>query len=174
MGSVLRILCAAALAFGASACGGSDVEPTGQPERAAEAPVESEPGPAVPKPAPTPPKPMAEKPMGEKMSGTTLALGDPAEGEKVYQLYCASCHGPRGEGDGPVAAGLNPKPVKHSDGAYMNQLSNEHLFKVIREGGVAVGKSPLMAPWGGTLSDQQIADVVAFVRSLAKPPYSGG
>jgi mono/diheme cytochrome c family protein len=55
----------------------------------------------------------------------------------------------------------------------MNALSNEHLFKVIKEGGQAVGKSPLMAPWGGTLTDAQIWDVVAFVRSLAKPPYPG-
>jgi mono/diheme cytochrome c family protein len=55
----------------------------------------------------------------------------------------------------------------------MNALSNEHLFKVIKEGGPAVGKSPLMAPWGGTLSDEQIWDVVAFVRSLAQPPYEG-
>jgi mono/diheme cytochrome c family protein len=30
-----------------------------------------------------------------------------------------------------------------------------------------VGKSPLMAPWGGTLSDAQIRDVVAFVRTLS-------
>ena len=49
----------------------------------------------------------------------------------------------------------------------MNELSDEHLFKVIKEGGASVGKSPLMAPWGGTLTDDQIRDVVAFVRSIA-------
>jgi mono/diheme cytochrome c family protein len=171
MSSGLRLVCAVALALGASACGGSDVEPSGQPERAAGAPRESEPGPAVPKPAPAPEAPA--QPMQEQVSGTTLPEGDAAEGGALYQTYCASCHGPRGEGDGPVAAGLNPKPAKHSDGAYMNTLSNEHLFKVIKEGGVSVGKSPLMAPWGGTLGDEQIADLVAFVRSLAKPPYPG-
>jgi mono/diheme cytochrome c family protein len=47
------------------------------------------------------------------------------------------------------------------------------LFKVTKEGGPAVGKSPMMAPWGGTLSDEQIWDVVAFVRSLAQPPFEG-
>lgn len=55
----------------------------------------------------------------------------------------------------------------------MNALSNEYLFKVIDEGGAAVGKSPLMAPWGGSLTDAQIWDVVAFVRTLAVPPYEG-
>ncbi len=53
----------------------------------------------------------------------------------------------------------------------MNAQTNEFLFKVVKEGGASVGKSPLMAPWGGTLTDAQIHDVVAFVRSLAVPPY---
>jgi mono/diheme cytochrome c family protein len=55
----------------------------------------------------------------------------------------------------------------------MNALSNEYLFRVIKEGGAAVGKSPLMMPWGGALSDAQIWDVVAHVRTLAQPPYKG-
>ena len=55
----------------------------------------------------------------------------------------------------------------------MNALSNEHLFKVVKYGGASVGKSALMAPWGGTLDDDQIRDVMAFVRSLAVPPYPG-
>jgi cytochrome c1 len=67
---------------------------------------------------------------------------------------------------------LNPKPRDHTDGAYMNQLSNEHLSKVIKQGGTAVGKSPIMPPHAD-LSDQQIGDIVTFVRSLASPPYKG-
>jgi cytochrome c oxidase cbb3-type subunit 3 len=55
----------------------------------------------------------------------------------------------------------------------MNALSDEHLFKVIKEGGPAVGKSPLMTPWGGTLSDDDIHDVVAYIRSIADPPNPG-
>jgi len=34
-----------------------------------------------------------------------------------------------------------------------------------------VGKSSMMAPLGGSLSDQQIRNVIAFIRSLADPPY---
>ena len=37
----------------------------------------------------------------------------------------------------------------------------------------AVGKSPLMTPWGSLLDEKQIRDVVAFTRSLADPPYTG-
>jgi len=99
------------------------------------------------------------------------AAGDAERGRPLYVTYCASCHGPTGAGDGPLAASLDPKPVNHTDGNYMNQLSDAHLFKVIQQGGPAVGKSPLMAAWGGTLDDQQIRDVIAYVRSLAVPPY---
>ena len=75
------------------------------------------------------------------------------------------------EGDGPLSASLDPKPAKHCDGNVMNAMTDEYLFRVIQQGGAAVGKSPLMAPWGGTLGDAQIRDVVAFVRTLASPAY---
>jgi mono/diheme cytochrome c family protein len=141
------------------ACGeaGDSPAPPAEPPPPAQAPAETQP----PPPAPTPP-PAAEP------------AGDPvARGNVVYQQFCASCHGPAGDGDGPVSAGLDPKPAKHSDGGYMNALSDAHLEKVIKEGGASVGKSPLMAPWGATLSDAQVKDVIAFVRSLAKPAYPG-
>jgi cytochrome c553 len=93
-------------------------------------------------------------------------------GQQDYVLFCASCHGEEGNGDGPLAGSLDPKPARHSDGEYMNRLSDEYMFKVIQQGGSAVGKSPMMAGWGGTLSDDQIHGLVAFMRSLAEPPYS--
>ncbi len=91
----------------------------------------------------------------------------------LYAQNCSSCHGPTGAGDGPLSAGLNPTPAKHADGSYMNALSNEHLFKVVKEGGAAVGKSAMMAPWGTSMSDDEILGLVAFLRTLADPPYDG-
>jgi mono/diheme cytochrome c family protein len=96
---------------------------------------------------------------------------DVAAGKADYQIFCASCHGPTGDGDGPVAQALDPKPARHSDGNYMNALEDDYLFQVIKFGGASVGKSPMMAPVGGSLSDQQIRNVIAFIRSLADPPY---
>ena len=49
----------------------------------------------------------------------------------------------------------------------MGQLSDEHVYKVIKEGAASVGKSPLMAPWGGILSDQDIRDVLGYLRTLS-------
>jgi len=141
------------------ACGGEESKPPAVVPSAA--PAATAPAPAAA--APTPAAPIA----------AAATPPDAAKGATLYAANCASCHGPRGDGDGPVAAALVPKPAKHHDGVYMNALTNEHLFKVIKEGGPAVGKSPMMAPWGGVLSDAQIWDVVAFVRSLADPPYTG-
>jgi mono/diheme cytochrome c family protein len=66
---------------------------------------------------------------------------------------------------------MNPKPRDHTDGRYMNALSDAHLTTVISEGGAAVQRSPLMPSWKGALTPQQIQDVIAYVRTLAVPPY---
>ena len=152
---LIRFTLCAAIAATALACGESEQPP---------APPAPAPPAAQPSPAPPPPAPAATPAAAE--------AGDPvARGAAHYKILCATCHGEDGCTPGPGAAGLPVQPAHHCDGNYMNALSDEHLFKVIKEGGAAVGKSPLMAPWGGPLSDDQIHDVVAFVRSLAKPPY---
>src|ERR671937_901010 len=105
---------------------------------------------------------------GAVIFGTILATDAASveEGKKVYMQFCASCHGQSGKGDGPAAAALNPKPRDHTDRQYMSSLSDDQLFKVIKEGGASVGKSPLMPPWGPSLKDDQIKDVIAYVRTL--------
>ena len=97
---------------------------------------------------------------------------DAAAGKEIYEQYCALCHGPQGKGDGSLSANLDPKPRNHTDGAYMNTLTDDHLLKVVGEGGAAAGLSPIMPAWKGILAAQQIQDVVAFVRTLAVPPYT--
>jgi mono/diheme cytochrome c family protein len=100
-----------------------------------------------------------------------LLAADVAAGRVLYQQYCSVCHGSQGKGNGPAASTMHPKPRDHTDGQYMNALSDAHLTKVISEGGAAVQLSPLMPSWKGVLSPQQIADVIAYVRTLAMPPY---
>ena len=97
---------------------------------------------------------------------------DAAAGQETYEQYCALCHGAQGQGDGSLSANLDPKPRNHTDGAYMNALTDAHLLKVIGEGGAAAGLAPIMPAWKDILSAQQIQDVMAFVRTLAVPPYT--
>ena len=93
-----------------------------------------------------------------------------AKAKENYQTYCRKCHGESGKGDGPGAAMLNPKPRDFADCANMQKHSDDEMFKVISEGGDAAGMSADMQPWGGTLSDQEIHDLMKFVRSFCKKP----
>jgi mono/diheme cytochrome c family protein len=93
-----------------------------------------------------------------------VTKGDPAAGKEKFDQICASCHGPGGKGDGPAAAALDPKPRDLSDASYVSTLTDEHIFKTVKEGGAAVGKSPMMPAWGGALSDDDIWNVIAYIR----------
>lgn len=86
------------------------------------------------------------------------------KGNSVYQKYCAPCHGATGHGDGPGAASMNPKPRRHTDKVYMDKLSNEHLYKVIKQGGGFAG-FPAM-PANPSLKDEEIKAIIAFMRNL--------
>jgi mono/diheme cytochrome c family protein len=49
----------------------------------------------------------------------------------------------------------------------MGTLSDAQIHRMIKEGGGALGRSPQMPPWGKVLSDREIANVTAFIRTLA-------
>jgi mono/diheme cytochrome c family protein len=89
-------------------------------------------------------------------------------GGNLYEYYCAVCHGKTGEGDGINSFQLTTPPAKHADEALMSTLSDADIQKVIKGGGPAFGRSPQMPPWGGVLTDRQVADLVAFIRVLSK------
>jgi len=156
----------AAIGLGLALCSTACKEQSEAPKPPAQPRIPTEAG-----DAPEPPPSDVKPPPKEAPVPAAAESGDPETGRADYRIFCAACHGPTGDGDGPAAQGLEPKPARHSDGAYMNSLSHEDLFQVIKFGGLSVGKSPLMAPWGGALSDQQIENVIAFIRTLADPPY---
>ncbi len=101
-------------------------------------------------------------------AGASFAQGNVAKGKGLFEKNCASCHGASGKGDSPAAAALNPKPKDLTDKTFMAGLKDEQLINTIKKGGGAVGKSPLMPPFGAALKDPDVQDVVAFLRSLAK------
>lgn len=87
-------------------------------------------------------------------------------GKELFTRNCLACHGKAGAGDGPAGKALNPRPANLRERA--PQLSDEELAKVIKRGGLAVGKSPIMAPFGAKLTDEEIAEVVAYIRVLSR------
>jgi mono/diheme cytochrome c family protein len=100
----------------------------------------------------------------------TAAAGDAAAGKKIFAERCARCHGPDGQGNGPDLAKLHPSssPVNWTKPVVMRQWSDKEIVDIITKGGKAVGSSPVMPPFGGKLSDAQIQDLLAFIRTLAK------
>jgi len=89
--------------------------------------------------------------------------GDARRGEPMYQRYCAGCHGADGRGGGknfmPHVGALTRK-------GYTDLLEDSYLEAIIAEGGEAFGKSAYMPAWKTTLSSQDIADVIAYVRTF--------
>jgi mono/diheme cytochrome c family protein len=108
----------------------------------------------------------------ETATGETLVNGaDPSQGAHWFSFYCVHCHGWNGKGDGPTAAVLDPRPRNQTNGKYMNHISNLELFAVIKGGGPARNLSEAMPAWGNVLQDQDIWNVVAFMRAIAKPGF---
>ncbi|MDH5508768.1 MAG: cytochrome c [Nitrospinota bacterium] len=85
-----------------------------------------------------------------------------------YSLYCVQCHGSKGTGRGINAPALSVQPRNHTSAKDMSSLTDESVFKSIKEGGVAVGKSTQMPPWGGILTDEEVTDLVKHLRGMCK------
>lgn len=66
------------------------------------------------------------------------------EAAAKWDTLCVTCHGKTGAGDGAGAAGLNPKPRSFGDAEWQKKVTDDHLRKVIIEGGQAVQLSNLM------------------------------
>ena len=88
-----------------------------------------------------------------------------------FTTFCVPCHGPAGKGDGAAAAVLNPKPRDFTDGKYMNGRSDAQLINVIKNGTAAEKFSAQMIGYGSMLNDQEIKDIVGYMRLLAVPKY---
>lgn len=80
--------------------------------------------------------------------GAGQALADDAaakaEADTVWQTRCTTCHGAGGKGDGAAAAALTPKPRDLTLASWQAGVTDEHIEKIIAEGGQAVGLSMLM------------------------------
>lgn len=92
------------------------------------------------------------------------AAGDIAEGRKVYQHYCVTCHGVNADGAGPASKLFKPPPAN----LLKSTLSDDSRAAIIRAGGAAVGRSAAMPPWSMELNEGQIDRVVLFLATLNK------
>jgi DMSO reductase family type II enzyme heme b subunit len=98
--------------------------------------------------------------------------GDAAAGKVVYERKCAGCHGDKGDGKGPAAELLAPKPRDFTAGLYKIRTTankaptDQDLFRVITDG--MPGTS--MPPWA-VLSEKDRWNLVAYVKTFAADKF---
>ena len=91
-----------------------------------------------------------------------VILGSDARtGKNLFEKHCILCHGPHGRGDGLEIAGATVADL--SSPATQRKL-NVDLLRTIHEG--RPGK--VMPSWKGRLSDRQLHDLLAYIRTLKK------
>lgn len=86
--------------------------------------------------------------------------GEAQKGQETYSLYCQSCHGEKGLGDGPAATALTPPPADLTQ--LVATVGDDYLFWRISEGKAGTA----MISWKGVLSESQIWEIIAFLRTL--------
>ena len=102
---------------------------------------------------------------GGAASGGAVSGRGQSRGESLYAANCAACHGQRGEG----VQGLGKNMAEST---FIAEMSEEELWEFLK-----VGRTPtdplnttgvLMPPKGGnpTLSDEQLMEIIAFMRSI--------
>ncbi len=87
-----------------------------------------------------------------------------ARGADLYKINCISCHGETGAGDGAAGAVLNPLPAPISHTAQM--LADDLVFYRVSEGGIPFQTA--MPAWKDVMTEEQIWDVIAYVRALGQ------
>jgi mono/diheme cytochrome c family protein len=91
--------------------------------------------------------------------------GDPKNGKVLYERHCLGCHGAAGEGNGPNARALIVPPTNFQ--SQRSRLKTDIELLVTISHGVVY--SP-MHGWRGRLTDDEMWDVISYIRTMA--PYS--
>ena len=86
-------------------------------------------------------------------------------GAIAYNHYCVLCHGLKADGTGRAAKLYNPKPAN----LVMSDKNDQYKELIIRRGGKALGRSEFMPAWGEELTDEQVTDLVAYLRTIRSP-----
>ena len=89
--------------------------------------------------------------------------GNIERGRLIFGTTCVACHGPKGRGDGVLARLINAPMKDFTRPDTLSTYGDTALLAVISS-----GKGNFMPPWKGTLNDDEITDVGAYLRSLAR------
>ncbi len=92
--------------------------------------------------------------------------GNAQAGQDIHLEHCAECHGYDGKAE-VIVMHMDEPPHDQTDVAYMKNLNDAFLYLAICKGGEAIGRSLVMPGWGDVLTDQDIRDLVAWIRTFS-------
>jgi mono/diheme cytochrome c family protein len=96
------------------------------------------------------------------------------QGKRVFYQQCVWCHSDTTPAGPSNRSNVSPDPPLMNDGNILNKESDASLKRIISLGGSAVGKSAMMPPYGAMLSEEEINDLIAYMRVIAVPEYQPG
>ena len=91
-------------------------------------------------------------------------IGNLERGKVIFEEHCMECHGRTGDGRGPVGYFLAVQPADLL-ALETRMKSDSELFTIIKDG-ILFDE---MHGWEGVLSNQDIHDVISYIRTLASP-----
>ena len=96
----------------------------------------------------------------------TMVTDPIRRGEVVFKTNCILCHGVNGDGMGRASVLFDPPP------ADLTRSDKNDMYKkmIITMGGGAMGRSEVMPIWGQELSEEEINDLVAYLRTILVIP----
>jgi cytochrome c oxidase subunit 2 len=109
------------------------------------------------------------------LSGGSTSGSLASNGESIFQqLGCVTCHRSDTQGRGPNLAGIFGKPVQLEDGRTVVADENYIRESILSPSAKVVkGFKPIMPVFQGLVSEEQLTELVAYVKSLSAAPSAG-
>ncbi len=98
-----------------------------------------------------------------------VGQGAAVAGAALYVRYgCINCHGPNGLGGVPNPVSEDKTIPPLTGGDFRGEFNTDAKIAAVIRSGSVIGKAPIvsMPHWGGILSDQQIAELTAYLKTL--------
>ncbi|MCF6257908.1 MAG: c-type cytochrome, partial [Gammaproteobacteria bacterium] len=104
---------------------------------------------------------LSEEQINDVVAYLQIVTSGSKRGEVVFKTNCILCHGIKADGKGRAAKLYNPPPANLTK----SDKNDDYKTMIITYGGQTMGRSQIMPPWGDQLSEQEITDVVAYLRT---------
>jgi cytochrome c oxidase cbb3-type subunit 3 len=105
---------------------------------------------------------LSEEQINDVVEYVAIVKNQVSRGEVVYKTNCILCHGVKADGKGRASVLFDPPPADLTK----SDKNDEYKKMIITLGGKAMARSEVMPIWGEQLSEQQIDDVVVYLRTI--------